>query len=136
MKLVKGNVTIGIQTRFGANWPGKRCLAKTRRGTECQRAAYKHNGHCRLHGGLSTGARTQEGVQRISDANIKHGRQTKDKKPCLVEPLYTVKRPIMWGPVQGQDCTIAFRKVVLLSIAILVNNFLNVTESFTLLALG
>jgi hypothetical protein len=42
----------------------------------------------------------------------------------------------MWGPVQGQDCTIAFRKVVLLSIAILVNNFLNVTESFTLLALG
>ena len=79
MKLVKGNVTIGIQTRFGANWPGKRCLAKTRRGTECQRAAYKHNGHCRLHGGLSTGARTQEGVQRISDANIKHGRQTKDK---------------------------------------------------------
>ncbi|MGY9012175.1 MAG: HGGxSTG domain-containing protein [Rhodobacterales bacterium] len=57
MKLVKGNVTIGIQTRFGANWPGKRCLAKTRRGTECQRAAYKHNGRCRLHGGLSTGAR-------------------------------------------------------------------------------
>ena len=32
-----------------------------------------------LHGGLSTGARTQEGLQRISEANIKHGRQTKDK---------------------------------------------------------
>ena len=79
MKLTKGNVTIGIQTRFGPNWPGKRCLAKTRRGTECQSAAYKHNGRCRLHGGLSTGARTQEGLQRISDANIKHGRQTKDK---------------------------------------------------------
>jgi len=30
-------------------------------------------------GGLFTGARTQEGFQRISDANIKHGRQTKDK---------------------------------------------------------
>ena len=30
-------------------------------------------------GGLSTGARTQEGLQRISEANIKHGRQTKDK---------------------------------------------------------
>ena len=29
--------------------------------------------------GLSTGARTPEGVQRISDANLKHGRQTKDK---------------------------------------------------------
>jgi hypothetical protein len=33
--------------------------------------------HCT--GGLSTGARTQEGVQRISDAIIRHGRQTKDK---------------------------------------------------------
>ena len=48
MKLVKGNVTIGVQTRFGPNWPGIRCLAKTRRGTECQRAAYKHNGRCAL----------------------------------------------------------------------------------------
>ena len=28
---------------------------------------------------LSTGARTQEGFQRISEANLKHGRQTKDK---------------------------------------------------------
>ena len=34
---------------------------------------------CRLHGGLSTGAPTPEGLQRISEANIKHGRQTKYK---------------------------------------------------------
>ena len=79
MRLTKGNVTIGVHTRFGPNWPGIRCLAKTRRGTKCQSAAYKHNGRCRLHGGLSTGARTQEGLQRISKANIKHGRHTKDK---------------------------------------------------------
>ena len=46
---------------------------------KCQIAAYKHNGRCRLHGGLSTGARTPEGLQRISEANLKHGRQTKDK---------------------------------------------------------
>ena len=51
----------------------------TRRGTECQSAAYKHNGRCRLHWGLSTGARTQQGLQRISEANLRHGRQTKDK---------------------------------------------------------
>ena len=31
------------------------------------------------HGGLSTGARTLEGLQRISEANLKHGRQTKEK---------------------------------------------------------
>ena len=30
-------------------------------------------------GGLSTGARTPEGLQRISEANLKHGRQTKEK---------------------------------------------------------
>ena len=34
---------------------------------------------CPPLGGLSTGARTQEGLQRISEANIKHGRQTKDE---------------------------------------------------------
>jgi hypothetical protein len=79
MKLTKGNVKIGVETRFGPEWPGQRCLAKTRRGTECQRAAYKHNGRCGLHGGLSTGARTPEGLQRISEANLKHGRQTKGK---------------------------------------------------------
>ena len=79
MSLIKGGVIIGVHARFGPNWPGIRCLAKTRRGTKCQRAAYKHNGRCRLHGGLSTGARTPEGLQRISEANIKHGRQTKEK---------------------------------------------------------
>ena len=47
--------------------------------TACQRAAYKHNGRCALHFGLSTGPRTQEGVQRTPDANLNHGRQTKDK---------------------------------------------------------
>ena len=79
MKLAKGNVKIGIETRFGPNWPGQRCLAKTRQGTKCQRAAFKHNGCCAMHGGLSTGALTPEGLQRISEANLKHGRQTKDK---------------------------------------------------------
>ena len=32
-----------------------RCLARTRRGTECQSPAMP-NGRCRIHGGLSTGA--------------------------------------------------------------------------------
>ena len=79
MKLAKGNVKIGIETPFGPNWPGQRCLAKTRRGTKCQRAAFKHNGRCAMHGGLSTGALTPEGLQRISEANLKHGRHTKAK---------------------------------------------------------
>ena len=79
MGLTKCISELGINTRFGPNWPGVRCLAKTRRGTECQRAAYKRNGRCGLHGGLSTGARTPEGLQRISEANLKHGRRAKEK---------------------------------------------------------
>ena len=51
---------IGLSTRFGADWPGKRCLAKTRRGTECQRPAITTSGRCRLHGGRSTGPRTED----------------------------------------------------------------------------
>ena len=77
--MTKSNLEKGIPWRFGPNWPGKRCLAKTRRGTACQRAAYKHNGRCALHGGRATGPETQRGLQRISEANLKHGRQTKDK---------------------------------------------------------
>ena len=79
MMIVKGCKTYGFETRFGPNWPGQRCLAKTRRGTACQRPAYKHNERCGLHGGLSTGAKTAEGLKRISDANLKHGLMTKDK---------------------------------------------------------
>ena len=113
MRLTKGNVTIGIQTRFGPNWPGKRCIAKTRRGTECQRAAYKHNGRCRLHGGLSTGARTPEGLQRISEANIKHGRQTKDKLAAqrhaaevgrrVMDELKNIERQLVYAGLMPED---------------------------------
>jgi hypothetical protein len=50
-----------------------RCGAKTRRGTCCQCPAMR-NGRCRLHGGLSTGAKTAEGIERIRRAVTKHGR--------------------------------------------------------------
>ena len=77
--LTKDNVTIGIEWRFGADWPGQRCGAKTRKGTACQRPASKRNGRCRVHGGASTGPRTEEGRARISEANLRHGRYTKAK---------------------------------------------------------
>jgi hypothetical protein len=50
-----------------------RCGAKNRRGLPCQCAAMK-NGRCRLHGGLSTGPKTDEGRERIRKAVTKHGR--------------------------------------------------------------
>ncbi len=52
-----------------------RCGAKTRRGTSCQCPAMP-NGRCRLHGGLSTGPTTAEGIERVRLAVTKHGRYT------------------------------------------------------------
>ena len=77
--LTKDNVSIGIEWRFGPDWPGQRCGAKTRRGTACQPPANKKNGRCRLHGGASTGAKTKDGLARIAAANLRHGQFTKDK---------------------------------------------------------
>jgi hypothetical protein len=43
--------------------PGERCLARTRRGTPCQRKALQ-NGRCPNHGGKSTGPKTPEGMAK------------------------------------------------------------------------
>ena len=75
--IAKGNVLIGLDTRFGADWPGERCGAKTRRGTACQRPANKQNGRCRLHGGASTWPRTEQGRAKIAAANTTTGQHTK-----------------------------------------------------------
>src|ERR1700683_5095242 len=50
-----------------------RCGAKTRKRTACMAPAMK-NGRCRLHGGLRTGPKTLEGLERSRKANFKHGR--------------------------------------------------------------
>jgi hypothetical protein len=59
-----------------------RCGAKNRLGTPCQCPAMP-NGRCRLHGGLSTGAKTQEGIVRIRRAVTKHGRYSKQARAEL-----------------------------------------------------
>ncbi len=79
MTFKKGN-TIGAATRFGPEWPGERCGARTKAGTPCQRAAVKRTGRCTRHGGKSTGPRTEEGCARIAAAQTKHGRLTKEKR--------------------------------------------------------
>lgn len=50
-----------------------RCGARTRRGTSCQCPAMRHRRRCRIHGGLSTGARTPEGLARIRQGVTRHG---------------------------------------------------------------
>jgi hypothetical protein len=61
-----------IEWRFGPNWPGRRCGAKTRRGTPCQKPALMGNARCQLHGGRGgapSGPR---------NGNYRHGRFTKE----------------------------------------------------------
>ena len=77
--LIKDNVIISIEWRFGPDWPGQRCGAKTRQGSACLRPGNKKNGRCRFHGGAITGARTADGRARISAANLCHGKFTKDE---------------------------------------------------------
>jgi hypothetical protein len=78
--LTKGNVTIGLETRFGPDWPGVRCGARTKSGGACQRPAVKRTGRCTRHGGKSTGPRTQAGRDKIAALRTTHGRRTKEKR--------------------------------------------------------
>ena len=63
-------------TWLGFLWVGKQpkalrpcCGAKTRKGGACQARAAEGKERCRLHGGLSTGAKTAEGRARICESN-------------------------------------------------------------------
>ena len=75
----KGN-RIGKQTRLGPDWPGQRCRARTRAGTPCQKPALRGRARCQLHGGKSTGPRTEAGRARIAAAQLKHGKLTQEKR--------------------------------------------------------
>ena len=44
------------------------CGAKTRKGRSCKAKPVLHKGRCRMHGGLSTGPRTEEGRERVAEA--------------------------------------------------------------------
>ena len=52
----------------------RRCGARARsiKHQPCRQPAML-NGRCRLHGGLSTGPKTQQGKKRAAMANFKHG---------------------------------------------------------------
>jgi len=59
----------------------KRCQARSSRTKlQCAKPALKGKVVCGHHGGLSTGPKTQEGIQRIKDAHLKHGNETKEAR--------------------------------------------------------
>ena len=92
--MTNSNLEKGIPWRFGIDWPGQRCGAKTRKGTPCQRPAYKRNGRCSLHGGRSTGPKTAEGKARIAASHWKHGRRSK---------AFTEARKQIWADLRAVE---------------------------------
>ena len=67
----------GRRTRFGGDWPGIRCHARTRRDTPCLKPALKGKNRCQLHGGRSTGATTAEGLQKLREIHFVHGQRSR-----------------------------------------------------------
>ena len=57
-----------------------RCTARSKRtGLQCGAPAEKASAkmqRCRFHGARSTGPKTEEGIQRIREANLTHGNET------------------------------------------------------------
>ena len=78
--LTKGNVEIGLKTRFEPDWPGVRCGARAKAGGSCQRPAVKRTDRFISHGGKSTGAQTKAGRDKIAALCITHGRTTKAER--------------------------------------------------------
>jgi hypothetical protein len=113
--LTKANILQTKSARRGwlknGNPPGDpqtaaRCGAWTRRRTACQAPAMR-NGRCRMHGGMSTGPKTAEGLARSRRANWKHGRYSAEEKAERREVRHAfwilrftgvLQRPRGWKP--------------------------------------
>ena len=71
--------TLRNGNRSGDFSKAPRCGARNRHGASCKGPAMP-NGRCRLHGGLSTGPKTAEGIKRIQRAVTRHGRYSQEAK--------------------------------------------------------
>ena len=81
--------------------------ARNRKGTACQCPAMQ-NGRCRLHGGLSTGPKTAEGIERIRKARTKHGRYSAAAKAGQAKyrearEAFRAQKARMFGLIETSD---------------------------------
>ena len=58
------------------------CGAKTRAGTPCKRRDLYRSGRCRLHGGLSTGPKTEFGKRWSAKNGFRPKRKRTPCDPC------------------------------------------------------
>jgi hypothetical protein len=83
-------------------WRDKLCGAKARQNNHkpCRLPAMK-NGRCRLHGGWSTGPKTEAGKLKAARANYKHGHYTTEAK---LERMW-MKSMMQWRKDLGDEIT-------------------------------
>ncbi|MDD2859720.1 MAG: HGGxSTG domain-containing protein [Acidiphilium sp.] len=75
-----------------------KCGARNRAGNPCGNKPLP-NGRCRFHGGLSTGPRTAEGIERIRAARTKHGAYGADMREvrAMIRVLGRASRALTEG---------------------------------------
>lgn len=102
-----GNALVGCQAHVQGAWERRAaisppCGAKTRAGTPCKGQPIP-NGRCRMHGGASTGPRTQEGLERIRKARTKHGGYSAEMREVreLIRELRAVDRYLAANRSEG-----------------------------------
>lgn len=61
------------------------CGARTRKGTPCRMKSVPGKRRCKFHGGLSTGARTPEGIERIRNAQRQRWARWQAAQTCRNE---------------------------------------------------
>ncbi|MET0529950.1 MAG: HGGxSTG domain-containing protein [Microvirga sp.] len=79
-----------------------RCGAKCRNGSACRSPAMG-NGRCRMHGGLSTGPRTADGLARSRRSNWKHGYYSAQAKQVRREALRKLRLLRQLIAAAGED---------------------------------
>jgi hypothetical protein len=77
--------------RTGDYLKSPRCSARTRAGGCCRQPAMA-NGRCRMHGGLSTGPRTPEGLARCRTTRLVHGYRTRAHLALRSRAVHAARR--------------------------------------------
>ena len=76
----------------GLNQTVPRCQALSKRSREqCRKAAIRGKSVCRVHGGLSTGPKSEEGRKRCAKAKFVHGWETRPIRKARAEKFREMK---------------------------------------------
>ena len=77
---------------FGQDTFALRCQAKSKRSEQqCRKAAIRSKQVCRVHGGVSTGPRTEQGRKRCAAAKTAYGWETRELRKKRAEKFREMK---------------------------------------------